>query len=87
MAEVVLDVKVNTGASTNALKEARNEIKQLTAAALEAEKAGDKALSDTYAKKAAEARDQVKDLQEIIGALITLLSVGWMTIDKVKVKK
>ena len=26
-------------------------------------------------------------LQEIIGALITLLSVGWMTIDKVKVKK
>ncbi len=52
MAEVVLDVKVNTGASTNALKEARNEIKQLTAAALEAEKAGDKALSDTYAKKA-----------------------------------
>ena len=69
MAEVVLDVKVNTGASTNALKEARNEIKQLTAAALEAEKAGDKALSDTYAKKAAEARDQVKDLQEKINAL------------------
>jgi positive regulator of sigma E activity len=26
-------------------------------------------------------------LQEIIGALITLLSVGWMAIDKVKVKK
>ena len=26
-------------------------------------------------------------LQELIGALITLLSVGWMTIDKVKVKK
>ena len=26
-------------------------------------------------------------LQEIIGALITLLSVGWMTVDKVKVKK
>ena len=26
-------------------------------------------------------------LTEIIGALITLLSVGWMTIDKVKVKK
>jgi hypothetical protein len=69
MAEVVLDVKVNTGASTNALKEARQEIKNLTAAALEAEKAGDKALSDTYAKKAAEARDQVKDLQEKINAL------------------
>jgi hypothetical protein len=25
-------------------------------------------------------------LQEIIGALITLVSVGWMTIEKVKVK-
>ncbi|NDC49312.1 MAG: hypothetical protein EBZ61_09600, partial [Micrococcales bacterium] len=36
---------------------------------MEAEKAGDKALSDTYAKKAAEARDQVKDLQEKINAL------------------
>jgi len=69
MAEVVLDVKVNTGASTNALKEARQEIKNLTAAALEADKAGNKALSDTYAKKAAEARDQVKDLQEKINAL------------------
>lgn len=69
MAEVALDIKVNAGNSTNALKEARQEIKNLTAAALEAERAGDKALSDVYAKKAAEAKDQVKDLQEKINAL------------------
>jgi len=62
MAEVALEIKVNSGSSVNSVKDLKNEIKALESAALAAAEAGDDALARKYASAAGEAKDQLADL-------------------------
>lgn len=66
MAEVALEIKVNSGSSVNSVKDLKNEIKALESAALAAAKAGDDALARKYASAAGEAKDQLADFKNEI---------------------
>lgn len=66
MAEVALDIKVNSGTSVNSVKDLKAQIKELESAALAAGNAGDEALARKYAIAAGEAKDQLADFKNEI---------------------
>jgi len=66
MAEVALDIKVNSGTSVNSVKDLKAQIKELESAALAAGNAGDEALARKYAAAAGEAKDQLADFKNEI---------------------
>lgn len=66
MAEVALDIKVNSGTSVNSVKDLKNEIRELESLSLQAAEAGDEALARKYANAAGQAKDKLSDFKEEI---------------------